>query len=50
VVADAIICDKIRAAHRSARTIPASPMKLYTSPTSPYARKVRVVLTEKKIE
>ena len=25
-------------------------MKLYTSPTSPYARKVRVVLTEKKIE
>ena len=27
-----------------------SPMKLYTSPTSPYARKVRVVLTEKKIE
>jgi glutathione S-transferase len=25
-------------------------MKLYTSPTSPFARKVRVVLTEKKIE
>ena len=25
-------------------------MKLYTSPTSPYARKVRVVLAEKKIE
>src|SRR5258708_18655713 len=25
-------------------------MKLYTSPTSPYARKVRVALTEKKIE
>ncbi len=25
-------------------------MKLYTAPTSPYARKVRVVLTEKKIE
>ena len=25
-------------------------MKLYTSPTSPYARKVRIVLTEKKIE
>jgi glutathione S-transferase len=25
-------------------------MKLYTSPTSPYSRKVRVVLTEKKIE
>ena len=25
-------------------------MKLYTAPTSPYARKVRVVLSEKKIE
>ena len=25
-------------------------MKLYTSPTSPYSRKVRVALNEKKIE
>src|SRR6266404_2212079 len=40
----------IRFARRIPRNILRSFMKLYTSPTSPYARKVRVALTEKKIE
>jgi glutathione S-transferase len=40
----------MRPAQRVARIISPSSMKLYTSRTSPYARKVRVVLAEKKIE
>src|SRR5260221_11009387 len=40
----------IRFARRIPRNILWSFMKLYTAPTSPYARKVRVALTEKKIE